>query len=231
MTRTCSKCHVCKPIGAFSFRNRTRGSRRYQCKACDAADKAAYLATPQGAVKQRTYRLSTRERIRELERRRRAANAEKKREQDRRRRQSDAAKQQRREYLARPEVRARVNELRRARKAERYRSSVTEQLNNRMSCLIRRSLQTRKNNRSWRSLVDYDVAELRGHLERQFTSGMSWDRFLRGEIHIDHIRPLASFDFTSAEDLAFARCWALTNLRPLWAPDNRRKRDRMEFLV
>jgi hypothetical protein len=79
--------------------------------------------------------------------------------------------------------------------------------------------------------VDYDIADLRAHLERQFTKGMSWDAFLRGEIHIDHIRPLASFAYTDASDPQFLACWGLPNLRPLWAPDNHRKRHSAEFLV
>ena len=39
--------------------------------------------------------------------------------------------------------------------------------------------------------------------------------------HVDHIRPCAAFDLTSAED--FAACWSLENLQPLWASENVRK--------
>ncbi len=57
------------------------------------------------------------------------------------------------------------------------------------------------------------------HIESMFEPGMSWDNW--GEWHIDHIRPLASFDLENAERLAEACHY--TNLRPLWKVDNLRK--------
>jgi hypothetical protein len=57
------------------------------------------------------------------------------------------------------------------------------------------------------------------HIERQFQSGMTWDNW--GKWHIDHIRPMCSFDLTVPEQLAVACHY--TNLRPLWAADNLRK--------
>lgn len=82
---------------------------------------------------------------------------------------------------------------------------------------------------SWSKLVDYTVDDLRRHLERQFTKGMSWDNF--GDWHIDHIVPISSFTFTSAGDEQFKQCWSLTNLRPLWARENMSKAARRELLL
>jgi hypothetical protein len=56
------------------------------------------------------------------------------------------------------------------------------------------------------------------HLEKQFTKGMTWDNY--GEWHVDHIRPMSSFNFTSVDDPEFKECWALCNLQPLWELDN-----------
>jgi hypothetical protein len=80
-----------------------------------------------------------------------------------------------------------------------------------------------KNGRSWESLVGYDIEKLRKHLEKQFTSGMSWKKFFLGEIHIDHKIPISAFNFSSPKDIDFKRCWALTNLQPLWKEDNLKK--------
>ena len=60
--------------------------------------------------------------------------------------------------------------------------------------------------------------DLMAHLESQFTEGMTWEN--RDQWHIDHIRPIASF-----EDPADPACWHFTNLQPLWAEDNLRKSD------
>src|SRR3546814_14803337 len=70
-----------------------------------------------------------------------------------------------------------------------------------MSAGVKSSLGDGKNGRSWETLVGYTVADLMAHLERQFLPGMSWDN--RGEWHIDHIRPLCSFEFTSPDDPQF----------------------------
>ena len=82
---------------------------------------------------------------------------------------------------------------------------------------IYKSLRTGKPG-LWESRVGYTLAELRDHLQSQFTAGMSWSNY--GQWQIDHVRPVAFFDFESYEDEDFKRCWALSNLRPLWAKDN-----------
>lgn len=64
--------------------------------------------------------------------------------------------------------------------------------------------------------VGCSSAELRAHIEAQFLPGMGWHN--RHLWHVDHIRPLASFDLTDAEQRRAANHY--TNLRPLWAEDN-----------
>ena len=68
------------------------------------------------------------------------------------------------------------------------------------------------------SLLGYTKYELKEHLESQFTDGMSWDNM--SAWHIDHIRPVASFNYDSTDHPDFKKCWALNNLQPLWASDN-----------
>lgn len=63
------------------------------------------------------------------------------------------------------------------------------------------------------------------HLEAQFAPGMTWEN--RGEWHVDHIRPLASFDLTDPEQLRTASHY--TNLQPLWASDNLAKGARLDW--
>jgi hypothetical protein len=65
------------------------------------------------------------------------------------------------------------------------------------------------------------IPELRRHLESQFLPGMSWENWSRRGWHIDHIRPLVSFDLTDPEQLKQAVHFS--NLRPLWQHDNQSK--------
>lgn len=70
------------------------------------------------------------------------------------------------------------------------------------------------------------VEAFRSHIESQFRDGMTWDNWGRGwggarEWHLDHIRPLASFDLTDLKQVAEACHY--TNIQPLWASENRSK--------
>ena len=69
-------------------------------------------------------------------------------------------------------------------------------------------------------LFGFTRDELVNHFKNQFTLGMTWEALMRGEIHIDHKRPVSSFNITSVDDPDFKVCWGLDNLQPLWAEDN-----------
>lgn len=56
------------------------------------------------------------------------------------------------------------------------------------------------------------------YLVSQFTDDMSIESFLKGDIHIDHIRPIASYDMENPDHVK--ECFHYTNLQPLWASDN-----------
>ena len=86
----------------------------------------------------------------------------------------------------------------------------------------------RKDERTF-TLLGYSPMDLVRHIESQFTDGMSWDN--RGEWHIDHIRPVVSFNFDSTGHPDFKKCWALNNLQPLWAKDNMSKNDKWNGVV
>jgi hypothetical protein len=102
-------------------------------------------------------------------------------------------------------------------------------ISKRMSDRLRWSLKSGKDGKSWRELVDYSVAELAQHLEKQFKPGMTWENI--GQWHIDHIVPIVDFAFTKPSDPEFKACWSLGNLRPAWASVNKTKGDKRLFLL
>lgn len=89
---------------------------------------------------------------------------------------------------------------------------------------ITKNLRTRlwkaiKNNQKIGSAIKdlgCSIEEFKVYMSKQFTEDMTWDNY--GEWHVDHIRPLASFDLSNKEELAIA-C-NFNNLQPLWAIDN-----------
>jgi hypothetical protein len=72
------------------------------------------------------------------------------------------------------------------------------------------------------------VPELKQHLESKFKDGMTWDNYGLYGWHIDHIRPLASFDLTDQKD--FLKACHYSNLQPLWAKDNLSKGSKFEVV-
>jgi hypothetical protein len=74
-------------------------------------------------------------------------------------------------------------------------------------------------------ILKYSPDELITHLEEQFTGEMSWDNY--GIWHVDHIRPISSFNIQEIGDESFMECWSLNNLQPLWGDENIRKSNKM----
>jgi len=56
------------------------------------------------------------------------------------------------------------------------------------------------------------------HIESLFKPGMSWSNWNYNGWHLDHIKPLVSFDLTDPEQLKVA-CH-ISNLQPLWKNEN-----------
>lgn len=77
-----------------------------------------------------------------------------------------------------------------------------------------------KNGRRSFDLVGYSLEELMAHLESKFEPWMTWDNYGRGGWHVDHIRPLSSFDYETPDCPDFRAAWALNNLQPLGESEN-----------
>tara|TARA_R110000824_G_C15034916_1_gene659764 strand:+ start:104 stop:865 length:762 start_codon:yes stop_codon:yes gene_type:complete len=107
---------------------------------------------------------------------------------------------------------------------EALRLNVHERLANRVRNVVRKALMYAKKSAKSEALTGCSFSFLREHIESQFTNGMSWDKFLNAGklgIHIDHIKPISSFDLTKPSEQK--KCFHFSNLQPLWAIDNIRK--------
>jgi hypothetical protein len=127
--------------------------------------------------------------------------------------------------------------------AKKYNKENRKQLNKYIRKYLENPLKlliARSRNRMWsvlkgktksdttKKLIGCSIEDLKKHLERQFTKGMSWSNWGRGwnnkgkkQWHVDHIIPCASFDLRITEQQKI--CFNYSNLQPLWAEDNLRK--------
>ena len=110
----------------------------------------------------------------------------------------------------------------------RHKTDLKFNLNDRISAGIRQSLKRNKNGRHWETLLDYTVEDLIKRLKKTMPEGYTWEDFLTGELHIDHIIPIDAFNFTRPEHTDFRRCWALSNLRLLPAKENLKKWNKLD---
>lgn len=62
---------------------------------------------------------------------------------------------------------------------------------------------------------------LKNHIQSQFTEGMTWDNHCFSGWHVDHIKPLCSFDLNDNEEIK--KAFHYSNLQPLWSEENLKK--------
>jgi hypothetical protein len=122
--------------------------------------------------------------------------------------------------------RKKYNKIRALRHKERYENDIDYRIRkihrNILKSFLRRvKMGPKKDHTS--KLLGYSYSEFRTHIESLFLDGMNW--FNHGEWHIDHIRPISSFDLDTDPSIVNA----LDNLQPLWAIDNMKKSNKYVF--
>lgn len=188
-------------------------SREYQ---------ARYLATPEGLAKrmecQARYRATQ-----SAKEKRRAAQARFKAKPDWKERSraytakwraKPGSREKEAETRAKPETKIKRRASEKARYANDARARISHSLRSRVNGWLRGATRSA----SLTKLVGCSAPELVGHLERLWKPGMSWENYGRKGWHIDHIRPLASFNQLDPAHQAVA--WHYSNLQPLWAVEN-----------
>jgi len=103
---------------------------------------------------------------------------------------------------------------------KKYKIDLRFNLNSKMSALIWHSLKGNKAGRTWKSMVDYTLEDLKNHLKKTMPKNYTWQDYMQGKLHIDHRIPTRAFVFKYPEDEEFKQCWALENLRLLSAREN-----------
>jgi hypothetical protein len=115
---------------------------------------------------------------------------------------------------------------------ERYKSDLNYRITFNLRGRLHSALKIKKIKQTAPSLelIGCTVGELRVYIEAQFMPGMSWENYRHNTWHIDHIKPVNTFNLTDPEQQK--ECFHYTNLRPLWAKDNlKRPKDGLDVIT
>ena len=205
--KRCSKCKQHKPLSEFYPNKHMRDGYSNQCRKC----------MNEGSKR---YRDSHKEYYKEYGRKWYEAHKE------------EVSAAGRAWYLAHRDDALERSRIRRQEKREemlpyfreyykkKWKSDPQHRLSRLASHAIRQSLHENKSGRHWEELVGYTLADLTQYLESQFLPGMTWQNMRHDGWTIDHIKPIKAHSFFSPDDPEFKECFALSNLRPMWAKDN-----------
>lgn len=231
MNKTCSKCKLLHPLSEFCRNKNTKDGLSLWCKSCQRVSARCWIENNREKTREmsakwkrnhpehyKKYRIKNRNKILSYKEQYRKTNKSKLKEYAREYRTTN---QKHLNELQR--IWFKKNPGKRSEYGKKARSTPMGAINFRMRGRIWDSLRGNKNRISWQKLVGYTTDDLRKHLENKFTIGMTWELFLAGKIHIDHIIPLSFFRYDTTDDAEFKYCWSLNNLQPLWAKDNQRK--------
>lgn len=216
--KRCPRCCEIKSLDEFRKRKDGRTPQSY-CKPCST--KATVMWARENSERHRSntanWRVNNYERYREARSQWVEDNLEKVRDCARRyyHRNAEARRGARRKYVADPANRHRIREYENRRRRENLNARIAHVLRSRLNDALKR----RPKNGSAITLLGCSVDAAIAHLESMFSDGMSWANY--GEWHIDHIRPLASFDLTDPKQLSTACHYK--NLQPLWGSENQSK--------
>jgi hypothetical protein len=72
-----------------------------------------------------------------------------------------------------------------------------------------------------KDMVLYSKEDFVSYIESLFDEKMNWNNYGKKGWHIDHIKPVSSFNLNNLEECI--ECWSLKNLQPLWWIDNLKK--------
>lgn len=195
ISKICSKCKIDKTLNEYSKDKQKSDGLSCACKDCSRLDaKRKYLENKEYYYR-RNHNLTD--------------------EQKSRRRL--------REKNLSPEQRHRKTQYNIQYIKSRYHSDEKFNLSVKIRTRMNKALLGKNKSRPTMQLLGCSIEKLRKHLESQFQEGMNWDNHDYYGWHVDHIRPIASFDLTDPKQQA--ECFHYTNLQPLWMKDNLMKAD------
>ena len=234
--KICSKCEVELPATTeFFHKGNGKLGLRSRCKDCQRKWRHKYRQTDKAKelekVANKRYKKSEKGKVAV----KRYDQSDKGRVTQKRWRESKAGKVANRRYIQSEKgkvLKGRGNKKYRLSEKGKAASKKYYENNKLSSCISHRMGASLKNNKAgqhWEDVVGYTLEELKDHIENLFEPGMSWGNYGRYGWHVDHKIPVSSFNIESYNCEDFKKCWELKNLQPLWAKDNLRKGNKVNY--
>ena len=79
----------------------------------------------------------------------------------------------------------------------------------------------------WGEIVGYTSSQLREHIEKEFSEGMTWDNY--GKWVVSFHVPRRCYTFNSIRDIDFKNFWSLKNLTPRWKNDAQHQKKQIDI--
>lgn len=210
-TKVCSKCGVEKPLNEYYKR-----VNKYPAKRKRTSDGHAGFCKSCYVNKAKKWSADNPEKRKEIAKNWENNNKEKVKELRKKTRLKPESKQKNAEW--------RKKNVTKYLKNKRHSDSMFA-LRIKMRSIIRKAFDRNgytKRSKS-QSIIGCTFEELKIHIESQFQPNMTWHN--RSAWHLDHRIPLA----TAKTEEDVIRLNHYTNLQPLWAADNLRKSDKLDF--
>lgn len=213
--RECTKCGEWKSLDDYYVRKDRGTERRHrECKKCIGLRAKVYYSENKESADERNrlWRAENSERIN-------LAGKEW------RRKNPDKARQYQYNWNEKNPEKVKAIEKRRREKDSK---NPKAKIRSSVSRSIRKSIRTgSKLGRKSEDILGYTIKELMTHIEKLFKPGMTWENYGIGGWEIDHIIPISVHNYETTDDIDFKKCWAISNLQPLWMTENRSKKDKI----
>jgi 5-methylcytosine-specific restriction endonuclease McrA len=222
MNKKCKKCELELDVSNFPKNGKYYGS---YCKPCNRAlmNERAYYKKDSHQTKRSEYKEKNKDKLKDWHHQNYINNKEKLLEQSKQGYQKNKQSVCNRTKKYREENADWYREYKR-----QWRNLPNNKLRGNMSRGVWGCLKGKQKNCNTMKYVGCTIEELWEHLKQQFKGGMTVENY--GEWHVDHIIPLANFDFSENIEENLKKAWHYSNLQPLWKNDNLSKGKRLTKL-
>jgi hypothetical protein len=132
------------------------------------------------------------------------------------------SKRDKRDWAKYKEIHKEELELKRIqREIESAEKKILDKVKRNIREMVRGSVRNNISRPNIQILLGCNIIEFKKYISSLFQEGMTWDNYGYYGWHLDHIKPIASFNLHDINEIK--NCFYYTNYQPLWQRDNMKK--------